>query len=249
MIYLSPHLDDAAYSCGGLLWEQAQAGLQPLVVTVCAGNPPPEPLSPFAQSLHERWETGLEALAVRRREDQTACQIVGADFRHWDLPDCIYRRDPDTGKALYDHEEALFGLVDPVEEPLIKQLGELISRQFPAQAELVSPLTLGGHVDHRLVRAAAETTGRSLWYYPDFPYVLEANEQLKQLRDEGWVAATFPISPLGVAAWEAGAAAYASQFSTFWGDLNEMHAAIERIVQENGGVTLWKRPFKNEFAG
>ena len=65
-IYLSPHFDDVALSCGGLLWEQAQAGEGASVWTICAGEVPAGQLSPFAQSLHERWEKGQGA-AVQRR--------------------------------------------------------------------------------------------------------------------------------------------------------------------------------------
>ena len=53
-VYLSPHLDDAVLSCGGMIHRQAQAGERVVVVTVCAGDPPPGPLSDFARSLHER---------------------------------------------------------------------------------------------------------------------------------------------------------------------------------------------------
>ena len=35
-IYLSPHLDDAVYSCGGMLWEQVQRGVQAEVWTIFA---------------------------------------------------------------------------------------------------------------------------------------------------------------------------------------------------------------------
>ncbi|MBN2499463.1 MAG: PIG-L family deacetylase, partial [Anaerolineales bacterium] len=56
LIYLSPHLDDVALSCGGLVWEQAQAGMAVEVWSVCAGDPPPGELSEYARSLHARWD-------------------------------------------------------------------------------------------------------------------------------------------------------------------------------------------------
>ena len=48
-IYLSPHFDDAVLSCGWLIWQQAQAGQRVEIWTVCAGEIPPGPLTPFAQ--------------------------------------------------------------------------------------------------------------------------------------------------------------------------------------------------------
>ncbi|MBA4379671.1 MAG: PIG-L family deacetylase, partial [Anaerolinea sp.] len=54
-IYISPHLDDAVLSCGGLIWEQSHAGTQVEIWTVCTGDPPEGPLSPFAEVLHAEW--------------------------------------------------------------------------------------------------------------------------------------------------------------------------------------------------
>ena len=65
-IFISPHLDDIALSCGGLVWELAHAGDQVSIWTICAGEPPVAPLSPFAESLHDRWQTGAEATQRRR---------------------------------------------------------------------------------------------------------------------------------------------------------------------------------------
>src|SRR6266487_3414977 len=54
-IFLSPHFDDAIYSCGGTLGVQVNCGLHPLVITVFAGTPPPgTELSPFATLIHRR---------------------------------------------------------------------------------------------------------------------------------------------------------------------------------------------------
>ena len=77
-IYLSPHLDDAAFSCGGLIWEQVKAGETVEVWTICAGEPPEGELPPFARSLHDRWGTGGQTVARRRAEDQAACEVLGA---------------------------------------------------------------------------------------------------------------------------------------------------------------------------
>ena len=115
-IYLSPHFDDVALSCGGLVWEQSQARENVQVWTICAGEVPPGPLSPFAAELHARWEAGQNAPAERRVEDLAACRAMGAVHRHFDLPDCIYRRGLDQTTHLYASEEAIFGPIHPEEE-------------------------------------------------------------------------------------------------------------------------------------
>ena len=72
-VYLSPHLDDAVFSCGGVIYQQTSMGDEVLVVTICAGEPMTDQLSPFAQGLHERWGIDQASVEVRREEDLRAC--------------------------------------------------------------------------------------------------------------------------------------------------------------------------------
>src|SRR5512146_228136 len=123
-IYLSPHFDDVVLSCGGLVWEQARAGHQVEIWTVCAGAPPlDQPFSDFARELHARWETGPEAVPARRAEDEAAVRRLNAGLRYWDLPDCIYRRLP-GGAWLVNGEEDLWKPVHPEEQGVVNRLAD-----------------------------------------------------------------------------------------------------------------------------
>ncbi len=93
-IYLSPHLDDAVLSAGGLIYEQAQAGIPVEIWTIMCGYPPIGEVSAFAEFQHQQWGFGSaeEAMRARREEDQNAAAILGAQAVHFDFLDCIYRR-------------------------------------------------------------------------------------------------------------------------------------------------------------
>ncbi len=112
-IYLSPHLDDAALSCGGLIWEQTRAGEQASIWTICAGDAPDAQLSPFAESLHLRWQAGPQAADERRLEDLRSCERLNASCKHFSLPDCIYRRSSSSHDYFYDSEQAIFWPAPP----------------------------------------------------------------------------------------------------------------------------------------
>jgi LmbE family N-acetylglucosaminyl deacetylase len=239
-IYLSPHLDDAALSCGGWIWETAKAGGQAAIWSLCAGDPPPGPLSAYAESLHERWETGREAVARRRAEDLCACRRLGAAARHFAIPDCIYRRSPLDGSPLYNSDAAIFGRLDPLEAALAGSLRGELAAALPAGANLVCPLGLGGHVDHQLVRAAAESLGQPLWYYADYPYVLQEGPALERL-SAGLRPLSCPVSAGGLQAWAEAVACYRSQISTFWPDAAAMEAELHAYSRAYGGVRLWRR--------
>ena len=91
-IYLSPHLDDAVLSAGGLIYEQAQSGDPVEIWTLLCGYAPSEEVSPFAQALHQQWGFGSaeETVRLRRAEDRNAAAALGASAIHFDFLDCIY---------------------------------------------------------------------------------------------------------------------------------------------------------------
>jgi LmbE family N-acetylglucosaminyl deacetylase len=238
--YLSPHLDDVALSCGGLLWEQIQAGENVAIWTVCAGDPPSGQFSPFAESLHARWQTAFETVAQRRAEDLASCAHMGVAARHFSIPDCIYRRHPADDSALYASEESIFGELHPSENDLVELLSAELRRSLPVSVSLVCPLTLGGHVDHRLTRAAAEKLQRPLWFYADYPYVLR-DWQENDGRVAGMEKVLFPISESSLKVWGDAIGAHTSQVFTFWPDLETMSVAIREYALRMGGVPLWRR--------
>ena len=252
-VYISPHLDDVALSCGGLVWEQTQANQQVSVWTICAGDPPGS-IPPYAESMHTRWNIGREAVALRRVEDIESCARMDASWRHFSVPDCVYRRGEEDGEPLYATEESLFGPLHSSEANLVHSLGAELAQSLLGQApqsgrksaardtQLVCPLTLGGHVDHRLARAALESLGQTLCYYADFPYLLERGGELVHLQQQGWEAVVFSISDRGLYAWEQAVAAHASQICTFWPELASMKDALRAYLQQEGGITLWRPP-------
>jgi LmbE family N-acetylglucosaminyl deacetylase len=238
-IYLSPHFDDAILSCGGMIWEQTQAGETVEIWTICAGSPQRGvPLSEFALALQAEWKGGSRPITRRRAEDRVACREVGALPRYWRLPDCIYRRLPNGEEVVSDNDD-LWLPVHPGELDTVHRLRVWLRRALPREAALVCPLSLGNHTDHRLVRAAAESLRRPLYYYADYPYVARRffwmppglpEEQLHRVA----------ISAEGFHAWKAGAAAYSSQISSLFASLDDMYSQLEEFWQGGGGSCLWK---------
>ncbi len=224
------------------MWEQAQHGELVSIWTICAGEPPFEDLSPFARELHQRWELGQNAPAQRRMEDRKSAQRLGASSRYFSITDCIYRRDPGTGEYMYAAEAALNGSLQAGDFRVIHKLQEELQRSLEPDVIFVCPLGLGKHVDHQLTRLAAEGLERCLWYYADFPYVLQNKTRLEQLETNGWISQVFPITQEGLAAWMDSISAHASQISTFWVNDLAMRQSVTEYLQSTGGIRLWKKP-------
>jgi LmbE family N-acetylglucosaminyl deacetylase len=185
---------------------------------------------------------GQNAPADRRIEDVNSCCRLGASYRHFSVPDCIYRRHPQTGEFMYASEAALNGPPHSGDTQVIHTLLEELRQSLQSDAVLVCPLGLGNHVDHQLTRQAVEGLGLPLWYYADYPYVLDCRAQLEQMEQQGWVSHAFPISQGGLAAWINSISAYASQISTFWTSELEMRQSVTEYLYWNDGIRLWRKP-------
>lgn len=236
-IYISPHLDDAVLSAGGLIHDQARDGERVEIWTLVCGFPPEADLTPFAQYLHFQWgfTTAEETVRTRRAEDERAASIVGAKTAHFDgFPDCIYRRDG-NGEPLYPMD--VFVPPHPAEADLPAQMSAALTKRLLPDDVLVCPLGIGGHADHFLVRKAVEGLNRPLLYYADIPYLLNHPEALNPLTNGGQ-AEVQKVSSGGMDAWVTGIAAYASQMSTLFESPEKMREAIHSYGR--GGIRLWR---------
>lgn len=242
-LYLSPHLDDAVLSCGGQLHRFARAGQRILVVTAMARDAPAE-LSPFAAALHETW--GLDdgdAMARRRSEDAAACAELAVDFLHWDFLDALYRRHPSTGAHLYPSLAALFAPADPADDERLAELAERLA-SLPEASRVCVPLGAGRHVDHLLVRRAAERAfgERRLEYYEDYPY---ARKRLVLWKALGWPwrwrARVWSLNADALAAKCRAIACYESQLGTAFEDLDDMERHVRGFARRVGGERTWWR--------
>lgn len=237
-IFLSPHFDDVALSCGGLVWDLAQLGHRVEIWTLMGGFPPDDAYSEFAQQNHLRWGlSGRTAIRMRRAEDLAACEVLGAQPHHFDWPDAIYRRDPATAAPLVTNNEALFG--KPPEETLVKAIQARLETEIPQAAFVVCPLGLGGHLDHLAVSRAAKTLEGEIFYYADYPYILDTlgfpGHQETQLNKK-----PHPLGAEALSHWQDAVLCYKSQISDFWRDEAEARLALRNYLAGGGGC-LWEK--------
>ena len=241
-IFLSPHLDDIAFSCGGLVWDLANSGHSVEIWTINAGDPLDDDLSPLAQALHLNWGLGLDAVQIRRNEDQKACQIIGAAPRYFSYLDCIYRKTPE-GEFYYSTDGDIFGGLDPREVDLIERLSGQLLEELPEDVRIVAPLGIGNHVDHELTRKAANRLGIPLAFYADYPYAREVDgkETLEFMeRSSEWQYDEYPVSETGLENWVLAAQAYRSQISTFWENDEDLGLQIREFSTFLGRFKLWR---------
>ena len=237
-IYLSPHLDDAALSAGGLIHDQSRSGIPVEIWTFMSGFPPEGEFSQFAQLQHYVWgfPSAEAAVQARREEDRRAAAILGAKAVHLDFLDCIYRRSSD-GEWLYSDISVPPHTQDAI---LPDQIAQAITSRLEPDDRLVCQLAIGSHVDHVLVRQGAERTGLRLQYDMDIPYFFSNPQELEQ-KSVGMRKTVHPVTEAGLKSWHAAILEYKSQlplFGEFMYTPEKAGEALRSYRSEQGGVPI-----------
>lgn len=237
-IFLSPHLDDISLSCGGIVNHLHNKGINVEIWSFFAGIPKLITLTPFAKSLHDRWNLSIDAPVVRRKEDINACKILGATYKHFDYLDCIYRVD-EQGKPIVEKEEDLYQDLSSSQFPLVRDISSLIQSEITRDDNLIAPLTIGNHIDHQIIfQAAINFSENTLMFYEDFPYVIKTGDHPMQIQNLKSVH--FNLSAENIKNWYQSIATYESQISTFWINIKRMETDIQDFYKKGGGKYLWK---------
>ena len=222
---ISPHLDDAAFSAGGLLAGLAAAGADVCVVTVFTASVADPTGFALACQLDKGLTADVDYLALRRAEDLAATAALGVRFRHLPL-----REAPHRG---YESAAALFGPVVPADDVGPEVVADLVAaalaEEFPAGPDLLlGPQALGGHVDHRHVRDALPLLARRLGVvrssWADTPYLLRAGAEAPQ-------GVARPPTPAELSAKVAACAAYPTQLGFQFAGVEAMAAALRGTAE------------------
>jgi len=156
VLFISPHLDDAVFSCAARILRESEAGAQVTVATVFSHA---RPLSAQCQEY-----------VIRRTEDVDALRWLGGKPLWLGLFDAPCRN------LFYDSFRRIVLETAPGDweqvQVVRKQIACLLVEMVPDALYL--PLGVGSHIDHRMVFAAGATLVPNcpLYFYEDQPYAM-----------------------------------------------------------------------------
>lgn len=215
-LFLSPHLDDVAFSCSATLMQLISAGWNVQLVTVFTASVE----NPQGFALACQTDKGLapevDYMALRRAEDREFCRLAGIEnARYWDFAEAPHRG--------YDSAPELFAGVKTGDE-VWREIAEKL-RGLDDFDAVFAPQGLGNHVDHlQVIRAVfdADLAAKTRWYR-DTPYAIRQpdaapSEWLPPGLDEIFVPFGTPIIAQKVAA----CCAYESQIGFQFGGAIEV---------------------------
>lgn len=239
LVYFSPHLDDAIFSCGGIIAQQVLEGHEVEVWSFFTSDPPEIGLTPFARILHRQWGKTQNPYQTRRNEDIDACRMLSVNWRHFGYPDCIYRRYPQSGAPLVRTKGDLFKPGRERETVLIDAIKQNIDQYLAAQDTLVIPLGVGTHIDHLLIHEIASCYPNLKFFYADFPYSGKMQSIMELGLPEGAKRWEYHLTGENLLLWQNAARCYSSQVSSFWDSPTRMEQDIARYAVSPVGNTLW----------
>jgi glycosyltransferase involved in cell wall biosynthesis/LmbE family N-acetylglucosaminyl deacetylase/SAM-dependent methyltransferase len=240
-LFLSPHLDDAVLSCGGMIYALLSQNKSVQVATVFAGNVNTG-FSAFARHLHTKWQLSANSFEARRQEDTNALRELGVtDFEHWNFAEAPYRQAAD-GSFIYGTYDELRGELAAADQSvkelvtarILKRLGEL-----PEATVLYFPLSLGHHIDHQILFAIGlelNAAGKQVRFYEDYPYAERYKPNPTELN---WLSRIVPVE---FAPKLRAASAYTTQIRGLGGSVRNLERRLRAF-----GYSLGRRSISERY--
>jgi LmbE family N-acetylglucosaminyl deacetylase len=243
-LFLSPHLDDVVFSCGGLAATLATAGWDTVLATAFTRSVVPATGFALACQLDKGLSPDVDYMALRRAEDQVAAGLLGfGTVRYLNLLEAPHRG--------YDASAALFGDIHTSDTVFLDLAAQFMSLAAEFQPDLVlAPQGLGNHVDHQQVILAV---GRSLpadrvAFYRDTPYAIRAPDAVALTMVPPGVTSVIPIGDV-LDRKIAAAQAYASQIGFQFGGAAPLARALTDFALSEGSGQAAERFCGRAVAG
>jgi hypothetical protein len=244
VVCLSPHADDAIWSCFATL-DFISAVLPVQVVTLTAGSPP--------NSIVETVEQTFSADS-RRNEELCIFKDWKISLSHLHFIDALFRTDS-LGERIYSWE-TLWQFPLPQDSLYLDELFFTLKMLLaPGEPTLIlTPLGFGDHVDHlaaTLVARRLQTQFPSLLklaYYEDFPYVWDQGKNWGKAATPSQIASrwdfssslskiSFPFERDQKRTWML---RYHSQSQVFFGLPGGLESALDHYrIEDEYFETLW----------
>lgn len=258
--FISPHLDDAVFSAGGLMASIAKKIPVKVINIFTTAGSSKNSLSAKA-FLSQIGELDASKLfADRLKEDSVAVSFLNAKVENWSYIDALWRNKNIPLVNSFPLQEfsriyptyryhIIKGKIKKADEPLIASLAEKLKELNQSATTLFfCPLGFGNHVDHLVVREAClrAIPTSQIVFWADFPYIVRSNADTTFFNTNTFTEESIKINKIQkIKACKL----YISQFSKVIKDDNQI-PSIEnfyQLAQNNFPEKLGHFSFKKSF--
>ncbi|PQQ25348.1 PIG-L family deacetylase [Photorhabdus luminescens] len=176
-LFLSPHLDDAALSAGGLIHKLVSENQQVVVLTFFTEYDENLTSHYLRSENNDNMNSFIKLYSKRANEDIAFCNKLSAIPIHGKILDCIYRIDQ-YGEPMYNNSAGIYSGLAHKSDYASDMAQDLIDKiLLNYQPDYIyAPLGIGRHVDHIIINNLVHNIKGShklkILLYEDFPYVL-----------------------------------------------------------------------------
>lgn len=169
-LFISPHLDDAAFSCGGTLIKFARARWQVVLCTTFTASVERPTGFALACQTDKGLASDVDYMALRRAEDAHFAALSGAtELLHLGLAEAPHRG--------YESAAALRGAVQADDDAWREAAACFVDIAAKRRPSIIfAPQAIGLHVDHvqtaRAVRFSGLVDLAPVCWYRDVPYAI-----------------------------------------------------------------------------
>lgn len=168
--FISPHLDDAILSAGALIYELKDTSKVAIIsVFTKASNKNNKASLEFTRSCQYR--DARELFSSRRRDDKILCQFLKIGCYHLGFVDALWRENFNSLKQVFRKRLNNNKNEQNLEKAIIKKLKKIIKNK--EKSLIFSPLALGNHIDHIIVKRICEKNFADVIFWEDYPYNLK----------------------------------------------------------------------------
>lgn len=167
-LFISPHLDDVAFSCGGTLIKLADENWQTILCTIFTRSVPNPEGFALACQLDKGLSPEIDYMQLRRNEDAEFARLANvSEVTHLDFAEAPHRgyvSAPDLFNGVHENDE--------IWREITVNLKQIVESHQPSI--LFAPQGIGNHVDHlQTIRAVlANDFAAEHFWYQDTPYAI-----------------------------------------------------------------------------
>ncbi|KKQ50791.1 MAG: hypothetical protein US67_C0001G0024 [Candidatus Woesebacteria bacterium GW2011_GWD1_38_10] len=184
--FISPHQDDAIFSAGGLI-SYLSNKTEVKVINVFNGiGKPPYTLSGNVFVKRSGCKSVKDLCDKRHLEDASVFKEMGVDMINLNFDDALWRKKPIIktheriiGKVLPEilHIYPIYrtsiahGQIKKSDESNLGKIEKALRKNIKGKNVFVfCSASIGGHVDHKIVRNICESSFKNLYLWSDYPY-------------------------------------------------------------------------------
>jgi LmbE family N-acetylglucosaminyl deacetylase len=189
--FVSPHLDDALFSAGDLIFHLAKKVPVTVITVFTKATSGPYTLSAYSFLKQSGYKNVRTLYENRNKEDEKLLQDMGVRSVHLGYVDALFRQKITKlnllGKLVPElvHVYPTYrfhmakGTISAYErDTLIEDLGKRLKKHIKNKSIVFAPAGIGNHVDHLITRDVCNKFFSPCIYWEDYPYNTRCPEQV-----------------------------------------------------------------------